>query len=394
MTLRRSILAAGAVGAVLLLAGCPDSDTVRREPPPVPVLVATAEIADLPERIRGIGAVESISAVTLRPQISGQIEEIVAEEGRTVEVGQTVATIDARPFRAALREASANRDRLRALTADSERTAQLMSDALAKGGATQREVDTAMARAEAARAEVDAAEAAVETASLNLAYCEIKAPFSGRLGAVAVRRGSIVRANETPLMDLVQVAPIDVGFSIPEQHLQRVKAGIAASELPVLVTLPGSTETLTGRLWFVDNRIDDATGQVRLKARFDNEQARLWPGQFANVQLEVGVDRGVVLVPAKAVQRSQAGSYVFVLDAELRATMRPVSVRRTQDGVSVIESGLEGGETLVTEGQLRVVPGARVAVRGDAADQAARAANPAVRASSESTADAPKAAKP
>lgn len=342
---------------------CNDEAAIRRETPPVPVLTAESVVRDLPERIRAIGAVESTASVTLRPQLSGQVESIVAQEGREVEAGDVLVRIDPRPFRAALREAEANRERLRALAKDSERNAALVREAMENGAATQRELDAAGARQEAAFAELDSAEAVVETATLNLSYCEIRAPFAGRLGAALVRSGAIVRANETPLMDLMRVSPIDVSFSVTERYLARVKAGMAASPLKALVTLPDSPESVEGALWFVDNRVDEATGQVRLKARFENEDARLWPGQFAKVELELGVDRDVVLVPARAVQRSQEGAYVFVLDGEQRAQMRPVAVRRTQDGTAVITEGLAGGETVITDGQLRVVPGARVAVR-------------------------------
>lgn len=349
--------------ATLPLSACRDAAPLRREAPPVPVVTTVAKVQDLPELLRAIGAVESVSAVTLRPQISGQIASIETLEGRDIRAGELVAMIDPRPFQAALREAQANRDRLRALALDAERTTALVRDALSKGAATTREIDAASAREQAARAEVDAAEAMVETAMLNLAYCEIRAPFDGRLGAALVRKGTIVRANETALMDLVQVTPIDVAFSVPEHFLGRVKIGTGAAPLTVTVALPGAVTPLNGVLWFVDNRIDEATGQVRLKARFENTASVLWPGQFANVQLEVGVDRAVVVVPARAVQRSQHDSYVFVVDGEGRAAMRPVSVRRTQAGEAVIDSGLSGGETIITEGQLRVVPGARVAVR-------------------------------
>jgi len=358
------------LGSLLLLfalgpTGCREAASGRREAAPVPVVTGVAVRQDLPELIRAVGAVESISAITLRPQVSGQVALIEAREGQEVEAGSLLIQIDPRPFEAALREAEANRERLRALSLDLARSAELVRSAMSDGAATQREVDAASARADAARAEFDSAEAAVESARLNLEYCEIRAPFPGRLGAALVRRGAIVRANETPLMDLVQVTPIDVAFSIPERHIERVKAGVVAEERPVSVTLPGSSDPLAGTLWFVDNRIDETTGQVRLRARFENEDARLWPGQFANVHLEVGVDRSVVLVPSRAVQRSQSGSYVFVVDGEARASMRPVTVRRTQEGVAVIDTGLDGGETIITEGQLRVVPGARVAVRGE-----------------------------
>ncbi|MBX3355413.1 MAG: efflux RND transporter periplasmic adaptor subunit [Phycisphaeraceae bacterium] len=347
------------------LAACKDSAPVRREPPPVPVRTALAERLDVPHRIRAIGAVESVASVTIRPQVSGQIQTIVAGEGTTVESGDLLVTIDPRPLQAALREAEANLNRLRVMAEDAERNAALVRDALGKGAATQRELDAASARAEASRAEAAAAEAMVETATLNLSYSEIRAPIPGRLGAVRVRQGTIVRANETDLMDLVQIVPIDVAFSIPEQHLSQVKRGIQVAEHPVFAVLPGSAEPLEGTLWFVDNRVDDRTGQVRLKARFDNSEGRLWPGQFAHVQLQVGIDQGAVVVPSRAVQRSQQGTFVFVVEDESRATMKPVTIERTADGVAVITEGLVGGETVITDGQLRVVPGAIVAVRSE-----------------------------
>lgn len=349
--------------AVAFVPACREAAPVKREPPPVPVVTAVARAEDVQERIRAVGAVESISSVTLRPQVSGQVASIVAEEGKDVAEGALLATIDPRPFQAALREAEANRDRQRALMKDAERAAALTADAMSDGGASQRELDAANARAEAARAEVASADAAVETAALNLAWCRITAPFAGRLGASLVRTGTIVKANETPLVDLSQVTPIDVAFSVPEQYLPQVKKGMAASPLTAQVTLPGTQEPLRGQLWFVDNRVDPATGQIRLKARFPNDDGRLWPGLFANVELVVGVDRQVVVIPSKAVQTSPQGRFVFVVDKDGRASMRNVTIRRTQEGLAIVEEGLAAGDVVVAEGQLRVVTGSRVVER-------------------------------
>jgi len=368
--LRLSRLIHGATASLLIIAaleGCKPAAPTNAPPPPVPVTTDRAIQEDVVRQLRAVGLVESIADVSLRPQVSGQVQTLHFREGQQVEEGAPIITLDPRPFDAAVRAAEAALARARALALDAEQARGQVTQARDDLAASQREVDTALARSEAAKAEVLAAEAALEMARLNRDYCEITAPFGGRVGAALVREGAIVRANETPLVDLAQIEPIDVAFSIPEQDAVRLKEGSDVRSLDVVVAVPGSTlAPVHGRLWFADNRVERGTGQLRLKARFDNRGQRLWPGQFVHVTVVEGSDDQVVTVPARAVQRSQQGAFVFVIDPERRAALRPVRVRRTIEGRSIIDEGLTAGDEVVIDGHLRLVPGALVVVRSSA----------------------------
>jgi membrane fusion protein, multidrug efflux system len=350
---------------VMALAACERQEQARPAagPPTVPVSVAKAETRDVPVQLRSVGTVESIAAVMLRPQVAGQVLAVPAGEGRDVTAGEVIVTIDPRPFEAALREAEASLARNTAIATDERRGAQQLRTAYEGRAVAVREVEQAEARALAAEAQAAQDQAAVETARLQLSYSTITAPFDGRLGALLVKPGAIVKANETDLIHLTQVAPIDVAFTVREQDLAQVRAAQAARLLPVLAEVPGGDGPVQGVLSFIDNRVDPATGAIRLKARFENADQRLWPGQFVNVTMTVGVDEGATVVPSAAVQASQRGRAVFVIKADGTAEQRPVEVRRNEDGVSVISSGVAPGETVVTEGQLRLTNGAKVTVR-------------------------------
>jgi multidrug efflux system membrane fusion protein len=354
-------------------AGCERQEQAKGPagPPTVPVSVAKAETRDVPIQLRSVGNVESIAAVMLRPQVAGQVLATPAGEGRDVKAGEVVVTIDPRPFEAALREAEASLARNTVIAIDERRGAQQLRTAYEGRAVAVREVEQAEARAAAAEAQAAQDAAAVETVKLQLLYCTITAPFDGRLGALLVKPGAIVKANETDLIHLTQVAPIDVSFTVREQDLAQVRAAQAAQPLTVFAEVPGAGEPVEGVLSFIDNRVDPATGAIRLKARFENADQRLWTGQFVNVTMTVGVDEGATVVPSSAVQASQRGRAVFVVKADGTAEQRPVEVRRSEDGLTVIASGLAPGETVVTEGQLRLTQGAKVSVREQRTPRAA-----------------------
>jgi multidrug efflux system membrane fusion protein len=331
-------------------------------PPPVPVSIAKAQLRDMPVQLRSVGNVESISAITIRPQVAGQLIETPVAEGTDVKAGDVIARIDPRPFEAALREAEATLAMNQATSTDERRAAVQLRAAFNNRAVAIREVEAAEAKATAAEARVLQDQAAIETARLNLSYCTITAPFAGRLGAFRARPGTILKDNETDLVDLTQLAPIDVSFSIREQDLPAVRAAMSASTVPVEATIAGDPEPVQGALSFLDNRVDAMTGSIRLKARFDNTDRRLWPGQYVNAVITLGIDKGVVVVPSTAVTASQRGQSVFVIKGDA-AEMRTVTVRRAVDGSTVVESGIEAGETVVTDGQLRLTNGAKVAAR-------------------------------
>ena len=364
---RRARLLGWAAVAALATAGCGGDAAASAgsagQPPSgeelLPVSVARAERKDVPLQLRSVGRVESPASVVLRPQVEGPIVEVRFTEGDEVAAGDVLLRIDDRPFQAELRAAEANLDADTAMARDAlttlqqlQRVGDLMSE---------REVQRAQASSDAAAAKVVADQAEVDLARLRLEYCSIRAPITGRTGTLEVRVGSVVKENDTPLLTIRQLAPIRAAFSVPEQQLGEIQAEQARAPLAVEVQA-ASGPPATGRLTFIDNAVDPTTGTVRLMATFDNADRALWPGQFVEVQLTLSVEAGAVVVPAPAVQPGQAGPFVFVVTEQGTVEQRPVTVSRTAGGESLIAEGLEGGETVVTAGQLRLSPGVRVSV--------------------------------
>lgn len=351
-----------------LLAGCDrDSGAAakgRAAPvPPVPVSVATATRASVPIALRTIGSVESKARVVLRPQVAGRIIELAAEEGTDVREGQPLVRLDPRPFEAAIAEAEANLARGRAEALDANQLAERTKTAALASAISARETEAAAARAQAADAQVQSYQALLDTAKLNLTYCTISAPFAGRLGSFMLKQGAIVKENDTDLVELSQIDPIEVAFSIPEENIPAVRRALEGGAPMVEVMPAGAAEgdaPVVGKLTFVDNKVDPATGSIRLKASFANADRRLWPGQFVNARVILGRDDDAVMVPEGAVQMTQSGTSVFVVGDDKSVELRPVIVRRQVDGMSVLEGGIEEGETVVTDGQLRLAVGSVV----------------------------------
>jgi multidrug efflux system membrane fusion protein len=307
----------------------------------------------------------SISEVTLRPQVAGSVLDAPSGEGHDVKAGDVVLRLDARPFDATLKEAQAALVRHQALATDAHRAAEALKTALTNRATSEREAEAAEANAVAADAQIVQDQATIETAQLNLAYCTITAPFAGRLGALMVKPGAVVKEKETDLITITQIAPIEVGFSLPEQSLGAVRAAQEAGPVPVQAVIPGEMEPAKGELSFIDNKVDTLTGAFRMKARFENADRRLWPGEFVNVTITVGLEKAAVVVPAAAVQASQKGQSVFVVKPDQTVDLRYVKARVLMD-TSIIESGVQAGETVVTDGQLRLVPGTKIAPKGPA----------------------------
>jgi multidrug efflux system membrane fusion protein len=350
--------------AVFAAAGC-GNEGAGKAAAKVPVAVvyaAKAEKGMLPVTVRTVGQVEPLAEIMLRPQASGQVTETPVVEGTEVQAGDELVVLDERPWLAALKEAEADLARDRARAADDRRTANQFAAAIANSAASKTEADSAEARAQSSEAQVVADEAAVQVAKLNVEYCRIRAPFAGRIGSFLVKKGAIVKANETDLVSLAQLKPIQAAFSVPEKFLEPIREQQRRASLDVRVNTgaPGSKDQM-GRLSFIDNKADAGTGTIRLKALFANADETLWPGLFVNVVLTISLEEGVV-VPAEAVQVAQRGPAVWVVKADQTVELRPVTVARTVDGRSMV-AGIEDGETVVTEGQLRLAPGAKVDVK-------------------------------
>jgi len=359
---RRAGLAALAAVAV---AACKNGNA-RNPRPTVPVTVATVTTRSVPYEISAIGNVTPIQTVSVRAQVSGTLQRVAFQEGQEVTAGQLLFQIDARPFQAALDQAMANlaKDRAQLVNARAEvaRYQQLLQNDLA----TQEQFDQFKANAEAAEASVSADSAALQTARLNLEYATIRAPIAGRTGSLLLREGNLVPANgPTPLVVINQIRPIAVSFSVPQKYLDDIERYHARHPLAVEIR-PGddTTTTLAGRLTFINNQVDTATGTIQLKATFENAQRRLWPGEFvAPVRLVLDVERDVLTIPSQAVMTGQNGTYVYVVNADRTARTQNVTVGRAVDDYVVIGQGLAAGQMVVTDGQLRLVPGARVDVK-------------------------------
>jgi multidrug efflux system membrane fusion protein len=336
----------------------------------VPVTVSTVVQQAVPVEIQVIGAVEPLATVPVRAQITGELTSVNFREGEDVSKGQVLFTLDRRPLEAVLAQAEANLARDVAQAANARAQAVRYQDLALRGIATKEQVDTTRTAATALEAVVEADNASIENAKVQLQYATITAPLSGRTGALAVHPGSLVRANDSaPLVTINQVAPISVTFAVPERQLAELKRYMAQGSVRVQAEIPGDTARETGRVAFVDNLIDRSTGTIRVKGTFDNGGRRLWPGQFVNVTVTLTTVADAVTVPSIAVQTGPQGQYLYIVTKEQAAEMRPIIIERTRGDDTVIASGVVPGETVVTDGQLRLTPGSKVAVKSPDAGQ-------------------------
>jgi multidrug efflux system membrane fusion protein len=334
---------------------------------PVPVTVATVVQKAMPIEIRVIGTVEPYSTVAVRAQITGQLTKVNFKEGDDVQKDQVLFELDRRPLEAALLQAQATLTRDQAQLVNAESQAKRYQDLADRGIATREQLDTSTAGAAALRATVEADRASIESAQVQLQYATISSPLSGRTGALQVHEGNLVRANDTaPLVVINQVAPIFVSFGIPEARLPDLKKYMAQRTLRVGASPPeDEAYKSSGEISFVDNTVDPTTGTIRIKGTFENATRNLWPGQYVNVVVTLTTDPTAIVVPSTAVQVGQQGTYVFSVKADKSVELRPVQIARTNGTDTVLQSGVKAGETVVTDGQLRLVPGSTISVKAD-----------------------------
>ncbi|HEY7944656.1 MAG TPA: efflux RND transporter periplasmic adaptor subunit [Casimicrobiaceae bacterium] len=334
---------------------------VRKTPPAVPVTDAPVVAKTVPVRLYAIGNVEPFTTVTVKARVDGQIDSVHFNEGEEVRQGQLLFEIDPRPFAAALQQVQANVLRDRALldrAADQEKRYKDLREKNFISPDAYGQVKTNM---ESAAATLRADEAAVASAKLQLDYCSIRSPVTGYAGKIAIQRGNLVKANDTTgLVTINQVVPIYVSFSVPEQNLNDVRLHQAKGDLGVQAKVPHIATPIDGKLIFIDNSADLTTGTIKLKATFPNRDKTMWPGQFVNVALTLSEQADAIVAPSIAVQNGPNGQYVFVVKADQTVEMRPIKVARTEGDDTVVASGLNVGDRVVTVGQLRLVPGARV----------------------------------
>ena len=366
---RRLLLAAAVMwaAALPLFPACSSHGKRASRPAtrPVPVTAATATSMDVPVMLKGIGSIDAYNTVKVRPQVGGELIHVGFKGGQNVKDGNLLFTIDPRPFETALQTALADSARDSAKAASAEAEEQRYAQLVQKDYVTQQEYDEAKANAMALRATLQADEAACKNARLNLSFCSIRAPISGRTGDVLVHAGNLVKANDdNPLVVIEQIVPVYVTFSVPEQRLPEIRKCAAAGELRVEATVPGETTGVyTGELTFVDNAVDQTTGTILLKATFANADESLWPGQFVNVSLILTVRHGAVVIPMQSVQKGQQGSFVYLIKPDSSAAMQSIALGPETGGGVVVEEGLRAGDLVVTDGQLRLSPGAKVDIK-------------------------------
>ncbi len=344
---------------------CCSSCTAKKEKPkvkpPVPVKVAPAMQKDVPVQIKAIGNIEAYTTVAIKSQVSGQIARIHFTEGSDVEKGALLISIDPEPFRATLSQCEATLAKDQAQAKFAREQANRYEGLLKDGIVTRDQYESLHSNAESLEATLAADRAAIKNARIQLGYCSIRSPISGRTGTVALQTGNLVKANDLPIVTINQLSPIYVTFSLPEKRLAEIKRAMAASQLKIEAVIPnepGSTET--GTISFLDNAVNPATGTIKLKGVFANKARKLWPGQFTDVVITLASRQNAVVIPTHAIQTSQEGEFVYVVRPDTTVEMRQVTSATVAGEETVIEKGLAPGETVVVDGQLRLTPGATV----------------------------------
>jgi len=356
-------LTAVLLGAALLSA-CTGTKAAAPTVPVVPVLAATVEQKDVPVQVQGIGSVEAYSTVSVKTQITGELTGVLFREGQDVKKGDLLFTLDKRPYEAELKKQESNLARDIAQAKLARAQVDRYEPLLKEGIVANEQVDQIRANADAMDAAVAADKAAIENARVQLIYCSINSPINGRTGSLIVHQGNMIKANDTPaLVNINQVEPIYVAFMVPEQFLAEIKKSAAAGKLKVQAIIPNDTKPAVGKLSFIDNNVDMTTGTIKLKGEFANADRRLWPGQFVNVELTLRTQPNAIVVPSQAIQNGQQGQFVFVIKPDMTVDARQVVVTRSGSGQSVIEKGLNAGERVVTDGQLRLIPGSKVEIK-------------------------------
>ena len=334
-------------------------------PPAIPVTVAPVRQEVVPFRLLAIGNVEAYATVSVKARVDGQIVEVGFKEGEEVPRGRALFKIDPRPYEAALRQAEANFLRDTAQKDQARSQERRYKDLLDKNFVSKEAYAQIRTNADTAEAVAQGSRAALDNATLILEYCTIRSPIEGYLGKIQIQMGNLVRANDaSPLVVINQVHPIYVNFSVPEQQLVAVRGYMSSGPLAVDALAPGSDRSAaTGTLVFVDNAVDPSTGTIKLRARFQNGENALWPGQFVNVRIKLYDQKDALVVPSKSVQTGPNGQYVFVVKPDMTAELRKVTVERTEGDDAIIATGLQKGEQVVTQGQLRIGAGAKVVVK-------------------------------
>ena len=353
----------------LPLSGCSKQQAA---PPPrvtaIPVVVAKVTQRAMPVQLSSIGNVGSYS-VSVRAQVAGELLAVHFKEGDSVQKDQLLFTIDSRPYEAALAQAQATLLRDKAVAANSQAQAQRLAKLLADGVVSPSDADTSKSAADAAAATVAADDAAVKTAQLNVEYCKIYSPMDGRTGSVMVKPGNLVKVADVPIVVINRVSPMHVDFTVPQEYLPEIRRYMAAGPLRVEATVPNNAgPPEVGTLTFIDNIVDTTTGTIHLRSTFENKSGVLWPGLYVNTLMTLAQESNATVIPSQALTAGQQGAFVYIVQADGTVAPRSVTSNRSVEGLAVIDKGLQPGETVVTDGQVRLVPGSKVQIKNNLSD--------------------------
>jgi multidrug efflux system membrane fusion protein len=337
----------------------------------VPVMTDKARRADVPVFLAGLGTVQAFNSVLIKPRVDGQIVKIRFEEGKDVHAGDILIEIDPAPFEAVLAQAEANKLKDQAQLGNVRHDLARYTDLAKNGAVTAQQLDTTRALAAQTEAIVKADQALIDTAQVQLNYSTIRSPIDGRVGTRLVDAGNIVKASDTTgIVSINQIHPIFVSFALPADSLPQLSAASKTGDV-VVTALDRDGRTLaTGVLAVIDNQINPATGTINYKAKFENGDDVLWPGQFVNLRIQLAVRRNVIAVPVTAVQQGPDGPYAFVVDDDRIVQKRPLKVGVLNKTIAIIDGGLQAGEEIVTDGQYRIQAGSKVEVAAQTAPPA------------------------
>jgi multidrug efflux system membrane fusion protein len=355
-----------------LIAGCGKKEPANFERPPAPVTATPATSQDVPLYIDAVGKIVAREVVSIQPQVSGRITQIHFTDGADLKVGNLLFTIDPRPYQAQLQQAEANVAQAEAGLSLAKITFARVENVSDPRAVSRQEYDTKKSAVESAEATVKQNRAALASARINLDYCTIRSPITGRAGQRAVDVGNVVAATSGSLLVIQRLDPIYADFTVTESELTAVQRNMAQRGLRVEVRLPDdSAGAREGKLTFLDNSIQEGSGTVKLRATLANGDRRFWPGRFAKIRLVLATQRDAVLVPAEAPQVSAKGSFVFIVKNDSSAELRPVKLGQRHDDLIVVEEGVKAGERVIVKGQLGVTPGGKVRVTEPASSGAA-----------------------
>jgi membrane fusion protein, multidrug efflux system len=342
-------------------------------PAATPVTTGPVVRKSMPLEASVVGTVEAYSTVSVRAQITGELTAVHFQQGDDVQAGQELFSLDRRPYEAALLQAQANLERDTAEAANAKAIVQRNEQLVERGIVSREQRDNARTSVARLEATLASDRAALENAKVQLQYATIRAPISGRTGALMVNAGNLVRANDqAPLVTINQVTPIYVSFALPEPLLPDLRRYMARGSLRVEARpASGDDHLAVGTITFVDNAVDLTTGTIKVKGTFPNGDRQLWPGQFVNVVVRLATEEAAIVVPTVAVQTGPDGSYVYLVKPDQTVELRPVTVARVAGGETVIQNGVTAGDTVVTDGHLRLVPGSRISVKGAEASKTA-----------------------